>query len=252
MAKKETQENWFFEGIKTIITAVVLVVIVHTLLFKPFVIPSPSMYPTLMIGDYLFVSKYAYGYSRFSLPFSPNLFEGRIFAHKPKMGDIVVFRPPQDLYSDWVKRVIGLPGDKVQMVEGIIHINGKPVGMEYEREQTWRDEKGQQYTSKVFIETLPNGLKHKIFKTIPFGEAPKDDTRVFSVPEGHYFMMGDNRDFSGDSRFSVPGYIPFENLIGRAEIIFFSTALPTENGAWWMIWRWPTATRYNRILKLIH
>lgn len=251
MAKLEMQQNWFTEFIKTIVSAGALVILVHTVFLKPFVIPSPSMYPELQVGDYLFVSKYTYGYSRYSLPLSPNLFSGRIFGRTPERGDVVVFRPPQDPETDWIKRVIGLPGDRVRMIEGILHINGEPVKLEKVGTETWKNEESKSYTSDVYKEILPNGVQHFIYKTFPFGSATKDNTREFIVPEGHYFMMGDNRDFSGDSRYSSPGFIPYENLVGRAEIIFFSTDLPTEHGAWWMVWRWPTATRYSRILKII-
>ena len=243
-------ENSFIELIKTIGFAVVLVVLVHSLFYKPFHIPSPSMASTLLIGDYLFVAKFPYGYSKYSLPFSPNLFDGRIFSAHPKRGDVVVFRPPRDPNTDWIKRVIGLPGDRVQIIEGILHINGEKAVLELIGERLWRDQFGRSYKSDLYEETLPNGVKHQIMKTDPFGTGRKDNTQEFTVPEGHYFMMGDNRDFSDDSRFI--GYIPQENLVGRADFVFFSTDIPTyDEKSWWKIWTWPTATRYSRFFKLI-
>ncbi len=247
----ENKQNWFVELIRTVGSALVLVLIIHTVLVKPFSIPSPSMNPTLEIGDYIAVSKFTYGYSRYSIPLSPNLFSGRIFGSSPDRGDVAVFRPPHNTSEDWIKRVIGLPGDRIRMVEGVLHINDKPVMLEKIGEYHWFDQYNKAYDSELYMETLPNGVKHKIAKSVPFGQGSLDNTREFVVPEGHFFMMGDNRDHSEDSRSSKVGYIPYENLVGRAEIVFFSTDLPTQNGAWWMVWRWPTATRYSRIFTII-
>jgi signal peptidase I len=247
----DNKEHWFIELVKTIVSAFGLVLIVHTILFKPFSIPSSSMNPTFEIGDYIIVSKYPYGYSRYSIPLSPPLFSGRIFGHTPNRGDVVVFRPTHKSNEDWIKRVIGLPGDRIKMVEGILHINDKPVMLEKLGKYEYYDQHNRFYTMDMYLETLPNGVKHKIAKLKPFGESEKDNTREFTVPEGHYFMMGDNRDQSEDSRFPAVGVIPYENLIGRAELVFFSTDLPTQNGAWWMVWRWPTATRYNRFFTIV-
>lgn len=240
-----------FETIKTIGSALALVLVVHTILIKPFVIPSGSMVPTLLIGDYLVVSKPTYGYSRYSIPLSPNLFSGRIMASEPKRGDVVVFRPPHNTSEDWIKRVVGLPGDHIRMIEGVLTINGKPVVLEKISKYVWYDERGKSYDEDLYIETLPNGVKHQILKAKPFGQGSGDNTEELIVPAGHYFMMGDNRDHSHDSRFEDVGFIPFENLVGRAEMVFFSTDLPTQNGAFWMFWRWPTATRYSRIPTII-
>jgi signal peptidase I len=245
------KNNWFTELIRTLSSALVLVLVVHTILIKPFSIPSGSMVPTFLIGDYLFVSKFTYGYSRYSIPFSPNLFSGRILASEPNTGDVVVFRPPHKTYEDWIKRVIGRPGDRIRMIEGILHINDKPVTLEKVGKYDWYDQYNNFDESELYMETLPNGVKHQILKSKPFGKHEKDNTPEFLVPEGHYFMMGDNRDNSEDSRYSRVGFIPFENLVGRAELIFFSTDLPTQNGAWWMVWRWPTATRYSRFFTIV-
>lgn len=245
------KNNWFKELVITIVQALSLVLVVHTVLVKPFSIPSPSMVPTLLVGDYLFVNKFAYGYSKYSIPFSPELFQGRLWGSQPERGDVIVFRPPHRDFEDWVKRVIGLPGDRIRVIEGIVTINDKPVVLENLGPYEWYDQFNQFFRDTLFTETLPNGVKHYILKGKKFGEGLADNTKEFIVPEGHLFVMGDNRDQSHDSRFSDVGFIPQVNLVGRAEIIFFSTDLPTHNGAFWMFWRWPTATRYSRFLTLI-
>lgn len=247
----EQKEHWLVELVKTVVSALALVLLVHTILFKPFSIPSSSMNPTFEIGDYIIVSKFPYGYSRYSLPLSPPLFSGRIFGHTPNRGDVVVFRPTHKADEDWIKRVIGMPGDRIKMVEGVLHINDKPVMLEKVGKYDYYDQHNRFYQMEMYLETLSNGVKHKIAKLKPFGQADKDNTREFVVPEGHYFMMGDNRDQSEDSRYPAVGVIPYDNLIGRAELVFFSTDLPTQNGAWWMFWRWPTATRYNRFFTIV-
>ncbi len=245
-------QNTFKEIIKVLIETALIVLTIHTFLYKPFNIPSGSMVPTLLIGDYLFVSKFKYGYSNHSLPFSPDLFKGRVFESKPEYGDVAVFRPPHNTSEDWVKRIIGLPGDKIQMIEGRLHINGQKLEITPAGKLDWKDQHTNDFSSDVYIETLPNGRKHKLIKTFPFGEARKDNTAIFTVPEGHYFMVGDNRDFSWDSRFIEDiGFIPYDNLVGEAQIIFFSTDLPTIDSSWWQVWNWPTSTRYSRSLNLI-
>jgi signal peptidase I len=218
---------------------------VRTLLFQPFNIPSGSMEDTLRIGDYLFVSKYAYGYSRFSLPFGPHLFDGRIWSAPPKRGDIVVFKLPRDDKTDYIKRVIGLPGDKIQVQHSILYINGQAVPRE-KIGPVMAD--GVQYTQ--YWETLPNGVRYKVLDRERDGLL--DNTQVYEVPPGEYFMMGDNRDNSTDSR--VPptdggvGYVPFENLVGRAEIIFFSVRGGQPVLAFW---EWPWTVRWDRLFKIL-
>lgn len=245
-------QNTFTEIFKVLVETLVIVLAIHTFLYKPFVIPSQSMVPSLLVGDYLFVSKFKYGYSNFSFPFSPNLFKGRIFDRAPDYGDVAVFRPPHRPQEDWVKRVVGLPGDHVQMVKGRLHINGKMLELEPKGQYEWRDQHANSFTSDLYMETLPNGKKHPIIKTVPFGEGSRDDTPVYIVPQGHYFMIGDDRDFSGDSRYiETVGFIPHDNLVGEAQLIFFSTDLPTTDSAWWQFWKWPTATRYARLMHLI-
>ncbi len=209
--------------------------------FEPFNIPSGSMSPTLLIGDYLFVSKYSYGYSRYSLPLSPDLFEGRIFADTPEVGDVVVFKKPTAPDQDYIKRVVGLPGDRIQMIGGILHINGAPVQRELVGPNVYIERDGTPKNVIEYIETLPNGVQHSIFE---YSDTwPLDNTREWIVPEGHFFAMGDFRDNSLDSRDDV-GFVPFENLVGRAEFIFYSTDRSAEL---WEFWKWPAATRWDRL-----
>ena len=203
------------------------------------------MRPTLLEGDYLFVTKWAYGYSRHSLPFSPPLFSGRIWGSEPERGDVVVFKFPPNPSIDYIKRVVGLPGDKIQMREGVLYINDKAVEREKIGEIDDPDITEMDRPVDVYRETLPNGVSYETLDLTANGIG--DNTREFIVPEGHYFMMGDNRDNSADSRFSV-GFVPAENLVGRANIIFFSIAggaSPLE------IWRWPTEVRPSRILDWV-
>jgi signal peptidase I len=243
-AKTRSGRSGLGETVKIVIQALLLALVVRTFLFQPFNIPSGSMKDTLLIGDYLFVSKYAYGYSRYSFPFGVHLFDGRIWSAPPKRGDIVVFKLPRDNSTDYIKRVIGLPGDKIQMIDGVLNINGAPVKLEKVGEGT--DSEGP-YTK--YLETLPEGVTHYILDR---GENPLgDNTDVYDVPPNNYFMMGDNRDNSTDSRVPLPngvGYVPFENLVGRAEVIFFSV---DEGAAAWQFWQWPWTVRWDRLFKLL-
>jgi signal peptidase I len=234
--------------VKVVIQALVLAFFVRVFLFQPFNIPSGSMIPTLLVGDYLFVSKYAYGYSRYSFPFGPNLFSGRVWAAEPQRGDVVVFKLPRDNETDYIKRVIGLPGDEIQMIHGVLHINGEAIKKEKIEDVTLDDPSGHTRTVARYRETLPNGVTYPVLDLIQEGIG--DNTEVYKVPENHFFMMGDNRDNSTDSRFlSEVGYVPFENLVGRAEIIFFSIR---EDSSFWEIWRWPGSVRWSRMLQVVH
>ncbi|MCO5063048.1 MAG: signal peptidase I [Rhizobiaceae bacterium] len=233
------------ETVSVIVQALLLALVIRTLFFQPFSIPSGSMRPTLLEGDYLFVTKWAYGYSRYSLPFSPNLFEGRIWGSEPKRGDVVVFKYPPNPQVDYIKRVIGLPGDRIQMRNGQLFINDVAVPREKVGQIDNPDITAESRPIDVYRETLPNGVAYNTLDIYPDSET--DNTREFLVPAGHYFMMGDNRDNSADSRLSV-GYVPAENLVGRANIIFFSIAgkaSPLE------IWRWPTELRPTRFFNVI-
>jgi len=237
------------ETIRVIIHALLIALVIRTFLFQPFNIPSGSMKATLLVGDYLFVSKYSYGYSRFSIPLSPPLFSGRIWGSDPNRGDIVVFRLPKDDSTDYIKRVIGLPGDRIQMKGGLLYINDKPVQREQLSDFVGEDPCGSEAVEKVkrWKETLPNGVTYETLDCVDHGFY--DDTIVYTVPPDHFFMMGDNRDNSQDSRvLSAVGYVPRENLVGRAQMIFFSVA---EGDSAWMFWRWPVSVRWSRLFKIV-
>lgn len=240
------------ETVSVIVQALLIAVVIRTVLFQPFNIPSGSLIPTLLIGDYLFVSKYSYGYSKHSIPFSPNLFSGRILSSNPKRGDIAVFKLPSDGQTDYIKRVIGLPGDKVQMIHGRLYINGKQLKREaLNPGYTTRDAFGRTRKVLTYRETNPEGKTYTIIE-IDGDNGFNDNTDVFTVPAGHYFMMGDNRDNSTDSRVSPAnggvGPVPLQNFVGRAEIIFFSVK---EGAPGWQVWRWPWTVRWPRIFQRV-
>ncbi|HVC53593.1 MAG TPA: signal peptidase I [Stellaceae bacterium] len=244
---KKRSAGGFFETVKTVIYAVLIALVVRTVAYEPFNIPSGSMIPTLLVGDYLFVSKFSYGYSKFSLPFNLPLFSGRIFSRSPQRGDVVVFKLPTDNSTDYIKRIVGLPGDHIQMRHGELYINDQEVPRRRVQDYIYQED-GQTIAMRQYIETLPRGpgepgLQHPIIKIGDNG--PLDNTQVYDVPPGDYFAMGDNRDNSQDSRvLSAVGYIPSENLIGRAQFLFFST---NGTAAWWQFWRWPFSIRYDRL-----
>jgi signal peptidase I len=185
-------------------------------------IPSESMVPTANIGDFIAVANYPYGFTPLSIPYTPSSWAHRWLAKEPQVGDVIVIRVPQDQDRDYIKRLIGMPGDRIQMINGQLHINGKAVGIEEGEAYTYYDQKGKQQQGRVFYETLPNGVRHKILKSKEWGTAYFDNTPEIVVPEGQYFLMGDNRDHSQDSR-SPLGCIDKKNLIGRADLVWFST-----------------------------
>ena len=241
-------EGGLGETIRVVIHALLIALVIRTFLFQPFNIPSGSMKATLLVGDYLFVSKYSYGYSHYSFPLSPPLFSGRIFGVYPTRGDVVVFRPPNDTSTDFIKRVIGLPGDHIQMKDGLLYINDTPVKREHLSDFVGEDPCGRSETTarvKRWKETLPNGVSYESLDCVDSSGFP-DNTNVYEVPPGDFFMMGDNRDNSSDSR--VFGYVPFENLVGKAQLIFFSVR---EGDSAWKVWQWPWSIRWNRLFKLV-
>ncbi|MBC7799995.1 MAG: signal peptidase I [Gemmatimonadaceae bacterium] len=245
MAKQKT--GGLLENIKTIVYAGLIAIGIRTVAFEPFNIPSGSMIPTLLVGDYLFVSKYSYGYSRYSMPFAPNLFQGRIFGSLPDRGDVAVFKFPRDNQTDFIKRIVGLPGDRIQMKSGLLYINGTQVPRSASGEFDARERGTIPIIARLYVETLPNGRQHEILKM--FEEGGLNTTPEFKVPENHVFAMGDNRDNSSDSRLMTRegvGFVPVENLVGRAEFIFFSI---DARAPWWEFWEWPFEIRWNRLLQ---
>ena len=240
----QEKETWT-DTLKTLIYAILIAGVIRTFLFEPFKIPSGSMYPTLYVGDFLFVSKYTYGYSKHSFPFSMPLFEGRIWTDTPRRGDVVIFKYPQDNRTDFIKRVIGLPKDKIKLERGRLFINGEMLPREELEDFVIRDAKGNADRYHQYIETLPNGVKHRILEVSDSEQ--EDNVEEITVPEGYLFVMGDNRDRSDDSRVSV-GFVPFENLVGKARVLFFSQN-PEE--AWYKPWVWPKKIRWSRIFNTI-
>ena len=231
--------------LRTIVIAGAIAFTFRSFAFEPFNIPSGSMLPTLLVGDFLFVSKYSYGYSKFSFPGSLDLFSGRIGGSEPKQGDVAVFRWPKNTSIDYIKRVIGLPGDTIRMMAGRLYINGKMVEREHVGTYEDTDERGVVTRLHMYIETLPNGVKHHILERSD--QDPFDNTNDFVVPPGHFFAMGDNRDNSQDSRaFSSVGYVPMENLVGRAEILFFS--IDDRKG---LLYGVPNGIRWDRLLNTV-
>jgi signal peptidase I len=263
---KTKREESFLDTVKSVAWVVLVVVLFRTFVFEPFNIPSGSMIPTLLVGDFVFVWKFGYGYSKYSFPLWNPPFSGRIFGRLPKRGDVAVFRLPTDPDIPYIKRIIGLPGDKIQVTDGQLFINGEKVPR-VQADDLIDDEYGTPVPIRQFIETLPNGVVHPILQNGDDG--PLDNTMEYTVPPDHVFGMGDNRSNSEDSRaLSAVGYIPVENLIGPAEFRIFSirevgrgSASPAsaefltpgdERHAWWEFWWWPFEIRYSRFLTPVH
>ena len=239
------KKNSFFGNLKSIFIAIFIALLIRSFIFEPFNIPSGSMKPNLLVGDFIFVSKYSYGFSKHSLPFSIPLIPGKIFSNTPERGDIVVFKTPENNRIDYIKRVIGLPGDKIEIKNGIIFINGSEILRKKLNDFIDTDNKTSNKRVRMYNEYFFN-KEINILDITDNGLA--DNTQLFNVPENHFFVMGDNRDNSQDSRFiSTVGFIPYENLVGKAQFIFFSL----ENARFLQIWKWPNSIRYERIFQKI-
>lgn len=251
--EKGAERGGFMDTVRVIIHALIIALLIRVFLYQPFNIPSGSMIPTLLVGDYLFVSKFSYGYSKYSFPWSPDLFDGRIIGSEPERGDVAVFKLPRDNSTDYIKRVIGLPGDQIQMIKGTVYINGEAAERERTEDFVGPGAVCSSYRDEIkvprYVETLPNGVKYETLDCT--SGADSDDTAIFIVPEGHYFMMGDNRDNSTDSRFGAAGgvgFVPLENFVGRADIIFFSI---DGDASLFAPWRWLFEIRWQRFFDLI-
>tara|TARA_B100000949_G_scaffold58000_1_gene51150 strand:+ start:778 stop:1506 length:729 start_codon:yes stop_codon:yes gene_type:complete len=235
------------DNIKTLFYALLIALFIRSFFFQPFYIPSSSMEPNLLIGDRLFVSKYSYGYSQHSFPFSPKIFTGRILKKTPKRGDVVVFKTPADNRTDYIKRLIGLPGDKVQIINKDLYLNGIKIEKKQVETSLNINCGGEILKVDVYEETLPNGTK---YLAVYRKDATMINSDVFIVPNEHYFFLGDNRDCSKDSRFlSSVGYVNFNNLVGKARIIFFSSN--KKKGSFFKFWNWNQIVRKDRLFKKI-
>jgi signal peptidase I len=243
-----TKQNSVYETVKTIFFAGIIALGIRSVAYEPFSIPSGSMIPTLQVGDYLFVSKYSYGYSQYSFPLTMVPFQGRLDSHSAARGDVVVFRKPHNEDIDYIKRVIGLPGDTIQVKDGRLYINHKIVQRTYiDDVEVKTPPSFKKETYKRYTETLPEGYKHEIIEKSDHEFL--DNTPEYVVPENHYFMMGDNRDGSQDSRvMSEVGFVPFDNFVGKAQNIFFSV---DDDYQIWQIWKWPVSVRAKRIFQKI-
>ena len=233
------------DNIKTLFYALIIAILLRSLLYQPFYIPSSSMEPTLLVGDRLFVSKFAYGYSKHSFPFSPPIYKKRIFFNEPKRGDLVVFKTPSDNRTDYIKRLIGMPGDTLQFINGDIYLNKKKI-IKSKIDENMSIRCGKiNFPVKIYEETLPNGVK---YKAVYNSAGTLQNTDVYTVPDNYYFLLGDNRDCSKDSRFlSEVGYVNKLNLVGKAKLIFFSN--DTFKSSVLKFWNWKDSFRFKRTFK---
>lgn len=238
--KKKQQTGGWAETFRTLVYAILIAVVVRTAAYEPFNIPSGSMVPTLLIGDYLFVSKFSYGYSRYSLPLQLPLFKGRVLSKAPERGDVAVFRQPVN-DDTFIKRIVGLPGDEIQVIGGVLNINGVAVKRERIDDFLYESGRGAPRFVPRYLETLPNGAVHPIIE-VDGDTGFADNTQIFKVPAGRYFAMGDNRDNSADSR--TGWTVPLDNFVGPAKFLFFST---DGSAGLLEFWRWPSATRFSRL-----
>ena len=240
-------KKFFIENFKTLFYAFIIAIIIRSLVIQPFYIPSSSMEPGLLVGDRLFVTKYSYGYSKHSFPFSPPIFKNRIFSIKPQRGDVIVFKTPADNRTDYIKRLIGLPGDRIQFIDTNLYLNNSEIlkSKISEKDPIYCGDK----TINVFTfeEKLPNG---KIYKTVYLKNFTFKNSDVFYVPNNHYFFLGDNRDCSKDSRYLTSvGYVHEDNLVGKARFIFFSS--DRSVGSIFAFWKWNKSIRFDRFFKKI-
>ena len=241
-------KKFIIENFKTLFYALIIAIIIRSIFLQPFYIPSSSMEPNLLVGDRLFVTKYSYGYSKHSFPFSPNLFKGRIMFSEPKRGDVIVFKTPADNRTDYIKRIIGLPGDEIQFMDGDLYINKNQIFKTLVSTSDVIFCGNQTIKVNTFEEKLPNGKKYKATyrKEYSFQNSDK-----FLIPKNHFFFLGDNRDCSKDSRFlSEVGYVHKNNLVGKAQILFFSSDYRV--GSILKFWKWKEILRTKRFFKLIN
>ena len=240
-------KNFFKENIKIIIYALIIAIFIRSIFFQPFYIPSSSMEPNLLVGDRLFVSKYSYGFSKHSFPFSPNLFKGRILFSEPKRADVVVFKTPADNRTDYIKRLIGLPGDSIQFINGDIYLNNNQILKTKSKKYSKINCGKVTLEIDAFEEKLPNS---KTYIAVYDKKNTYINSDKFTVPKDHYFFLGDNRDCSKDSRYLTSvGYVHKDNLVGKARIIFFSSDY--RIGSIFKFWKWNKIIRFDRFFKII-
>ena len=233
------------ENFKTLLIALIIAIIIRSFLFQPFYIPSSSMEPNLLVGDRIFVSKYTYGYSKHSFPFSPKIFKGRIFNTRPNYGDLVVFKTPSDNRTDYIKRLVAFPGDQIQFIDGDLYLNKNKIEKtEYNNNQKIRC--GKNETEVFFFKEKLNEKKE--YNIVYNKVGSMINTDIYKVPNNHYFLLGDNRDCSRDSRFLTSvGYVHEDNLVGKAQIVFFSN--DTLKGSLFKFWNWKNSIRGERFFK---
>jgi len=241
-------KEFFLENFKTLLYALIIALVIRSLLIQPFYIPSSSMEPNLLVGDRIFVTKYSYGYSKHSFPFSPPIFKGRIISTKPQRGDVVVFKTPADNRTDYIKRLIGLPGDKIQFIDSNLYINNSEVM----KSIVSKNDKIYCGNKELNVFTFEESLSiKKKFKTVYLKDYTFQNSDLFTVPNEHYFFLGDNRDCSKDSRFlSSVGYVHQDNLVGKAQFIFFSS--DKSKGSIFSFWKWEKLIRFDRFFKKIN
>lgn len=240
-------KKFFDENIKTLLYALIIAIFIRSIFLQPFYIPSSSMEPTLLVGDRLFVTKYSYGYSKHSFPFSPPIFKGRLIFNSPERGDVIVFKTPADNRTDYIKRLIGLPGDKIQFIDSNLFLNNNEILKSKVSSNDVIYCGDVKIEVSTFDEKLPNG---KEFKTVYLKNYSFQNSDLFTVPKDHYFFLGDNRDCSKDSRFlSSVGYVHKDNLVGKAQFIFFSS--DKKIGNFFQFWKWHKSIRLDRFFKKI-